>query len=95
MKCSRQSKNVRFAKPTKKQVLNFGQPAPVDVRVSGPDNDAAYAIAAKLAKDLADVPGVVDSLKEGECVWIWGCGGLQAVSEILDGDVSVADDLAV
>jgi multidrug efflux pump subunit AcrB len=43
------------------QVLNFGQPAPVDVRVSGPDNDAAYAIAAKLAKDLADVPGVVDS----------------------------------
>ncbi|MGA2128859.1 MAG: efflux RND transporter permease subunit, partial [Xanthobacteraceae bacterium] len=43
------------------QVLNFGQPAPIDIRVSGPDGDAAYAVAAKLARDLNGVPGVVDS----------------------------------
>jgi multidrug efflux pump subunit AcrB len=43
------------------QVLNFGQSAPIDVRVSGPDNDAAYATAAKIARDLRRVPGVVDS----------------------------------
>ena len=43
------------------QVLNFGQPAPIDVRVSGPNNDEAYAVAAKLARELQSVPGVVDS----------------------------------
>jgi multidrug efflux pump subunit AcrB len=43
------------------QVLNFGQPAPIDIRISGPDNDEAYALAAKLARDLRRVPGVVDS----------------------------------
>jgi multidrug efflux pump subunit AcrB len=43
------------------QVLNFGQPAPIDVRVSGPDQDAAYAQAAKIARALTGVPGVVDS----------------------------------
>lgn len=43
------------------QVLNFGQPAPIDVRVTGPDNDKAYAIAAKIAQDIKRVPGVVDS----------------------------------
>jgi multidrug efflux pump subunit AcrB len=43
------------------QVLNFGQPAPIDVRVAGSDPDRTYSLAAKLAKDLADVPGVVDS----------------------------------
>lgn len=43
------------------QVLNFGQPAPIDVRVSGPNNEAAYQVAAKLARALQDVPGVVDS----------------------------------
>jgi multidrug efflux pump subunit AcrB len=43
------------------QVLNFGQPAPIDVRVSGPDNDAAYQVAAKLAHELQGVPGIVDS----------------------------------
>jgi multidrug efflux pump subunit AcrB len=43
------------------QVLNFGQPAPIDIRVSGPDNDAAYALASKLARDLRRVPGIVDS----------------------------------
>ncbi len=43
------------------QVLNFGQPAPIDIRVSGPDSDEAYAVAAKLTKDLKSVPGIVDS----------------------------------
>jgi multidrug efflux pump subunit AcrB len=43
------------------QVLNFGQPAPIDIRVSGPNNERAYALAAKLARDLQRVPGVVDS----------------------------------
>ena len=42
-------------------MLNFGQPAPIDIRVSGPDNDEAYALAAKLAHDLRRVPGIVDS----------------------------------
>jgi multidrug efflux pump subunit AcrB len=43
------------------QVLNFGQPAPIDIRVSGPDNDKAYAVASKLVHDLERVPGIVDS----------------------------------
>ncbi len=43
------------------QVLNFGQPAPIDIRVSGPDGDQAYALASRLAADLHHVPGVVDS----------------------------------
>jgi multidrug efflux pump subunit AcrB len=43
------------------QVLNFGQPAPIDIRVSGPNNDEAYAVALKIARDLNSVPGVVDS----------------------------------
>jgi multidrug efflux pump subunit AcrB len=43
------------------QVLNFGQPAPIDIRISGPDREAAYALANKLVHDLQQVPGVVDS----------------------------------
>ncbi len=43
------------------QVLNFGQPAPIDVRVSGPDQAQAFSLASKLARDLTQVPGVVDS----------------------------------
>jgi multidrug efflux pump subunit AcrB len=43
------------------QVLNFGQPAPIDIRISGPDSTAAYALANKLVNDLHHVPGVVDS----------------------------------
>jgi multidrug efflux pump subunit AcrB len=42
------------------QVLNFGQPAPIDIRVSGPKSDEAYALAARLAHDIGSVPGVVD-----------------------------------
>ncbi len=43
------------------QVLNFGQPAPIDVRVSGSDSAATYALASHLAEALSGVPGVVDS----------------------------------
>ena len=43
------------------QVLNFGQPAPIDVRVSGPDQHEAFALASKLARSLTHVAGVVDS----------------------------------
>ena len=43
------------------QVLNFGQPAPIDIRVSGSKDEEAYALALKVANDIARVPGVVDS----------------------------------
>jgi multidrug efflux pump subunit AcrB len=43
------------------QVLNFGQPAPIDVRVSGPDQGAAFALASQIAHALTRVAGVVDS----------------------------------
>jgi multidrug efflux pump subunit AcrB len=43
------------------QVLNFGQPAPIDIRVSASDTDSAYALAARLARLIARIPGVVDS----------------------------------
>ena len=43
------------------QVLNFGQPAPIDVRISGPDQGAAFSLASQIARALTRVPGVVDS----------------------------------
>jgi multidrug efflux pump subunit AcrB len=43
------------------QVLNFGQPAPIDVRISGPDQEAAFALASEIARALSGVAGVVDS----------------------------------
>jgi multidrug efflux pump subunit AcrB len=43
------------------QVLNFGQPAPIDIRVSASDTDSAYALASRLARRISGVPGVVDS----------------------------------
>lgn len=43
------------------QVLNFGQPAPIDIRVTGSNSEEAYALASKVAHDLNSVPGVVDS----------------------------------
>src|SRR5208283_1052223 len=43
------------------QVLNFGQPAPIDIRVSGPHDDETYALAVKLQHDLAPIPGIVDA----------------------------------
>jgi multidrug efflux pump subunit AcrB len=43
------------------QVLNFGQPSPIDIRVSGPDEKDNYKVASKLARDLRLVPGVADA----------------------------------
>jgi multidrug efflux pump subunit AcrB len=43
------------------QVLNFGQPAPIDVRISGPDQEAAFSLASQIARALTRVAGVVDS----------------------------------
>jgi multidrug efflux pump subunit AcrB len=43
------------------QVLNFGQPAPIDVRISGPDQEAAFSLASEIAHAMSRVPGVVDS----------------------------------
>jgi multidrug efflux pump subunit AcrB len=43
------------------QVLNFGQAAPIDIRVTGPDNDKAFALASKLVADIRRVPGIVDA----------------------------------
>jgi len=43
------------------QVLNFGRPAPIDIRVSGPHHDEDYATALKLLHDIRSVPGIVDA----------------------------------
>ena len=43
------------------QVLNFGQPAPIDIRVAGPHSGDTYALASKLAHALHSVPGIVDA----------------------------------
>jgi multidrug efflux pump subunit AcrB len=43
------------------QVLNFGRAAPIDIRVSSFDDEAAYATASKLVRDLRGIAGVVDS----------------------------------
>jgi multidrug efflux pump subunit AcrB len=43
------------------QVLNFGQPAPIDIRVSAADTDSAYKLATRLSRLIARVPGVVDA----------------------------------
>jgi multidrug efflux pump subunit AcrB len=43
------------------QVLNFGQPAPIDIRVSASDTTSAYALAAHLSALIARIPGVVDA----------------------------------
>jgi multidrug efflux pump subunit AcrB len=44
------------------QVLNFGLPAPVDVQVVGAigNEDQTYAVARKLAAEVAAIPGAVD-----------------------------------
>jgi multidrug efflux pump subunit AcrB len=43
------------------QVLNFGQPAPIDIRVSASDTDSAWRLAARLSRLIARLPGVVDA----------------------------------
>ena len=53
--------HVRAPPGTRIEVLNFGQPAPIDVRVSGPDSVQTYELAQRLARQLTGVPGVVDA----------------------------------
>jgi multidrug efflux pump subunit AcrB len=43
------------------QVLNFGQPAPIDIRVTASDTDGAYKLASRLSRLIARIPGVVDA----------------------------------
>lgn len=43
------------------QVLNFGQPAPIDIRVTGPKGADDYALATKVLAHLKQVPGIVDA----------------------------------
>jgi multidrug efflux pump subunit AcrB len=43
------------------QVLNFGQPAPIDIRVTASDTDSAYRLASRLSHLIARIPGVVDA----------------------------------
>jgi multidrug efflux pump subunit AcrB len=43
------------------QVLNFGQPAPIDIRISGSKSEDSYALAQKIAHELNAIPGVVDA----------------------------------
>ncbi|MDB5993485.1 MAG: transporter [Pseudomonas sp.] len=45
---------------TTSQILNFGAPAPLDIRVSGPDITATRNYALELQKRLRQVPGVAD-----------------------------------
>ena len=42
------------------QILNFGAPAPIDVQVSAPNPDAAYAYAQRLENAIRHVPGAAD-----------------------------------
>ncbi|MFZ5959348.1 efflux RND transporter permease subunit [Pseudomonas knackmussii] len=42
------------------QILNFGAPAPLDVRISGPDGPANRAYAIELERRLRHVPGIAD-----------------------------------
>ncbi len=43
------------------QVLNFGQPAPIDIRATGPKGESDYGLALKVTRDLKAVPGIVDA----------------------------------
>jgi CzcA family heavy metal efflux pump len=42
------------------QVLNLGLPAPIDVQVAGRNVDGNFAVAQKLSKEIAQIPGAVD-----------------------------------
>ncbi|AZC24235.1 efflux RND transporter permease subunit [Pseudomonas sessilinigenes] len=42
------------------QILNFGAPAPLDVKISGPDDAANRAYALELQRRLRHVPGIAD-----------------------------------
>ena len=42
------------------QILNFGAPAPIDVQVTGADQQGNYLVAEDLAKQLRHIPGAAD-----------------------------------
>ncbi|WP_263368094.1 efflux RND transporter permease subunit [Edaphobacter bradus] len=42
------------------QILNFGLPAPIDIQISGRQFYANYALAQKVRREVAGVPGAVD-----------------------------------
>jgi len=42
------------------QILNFGLPAPIDVQVIGVNREGNLAVAQKLRKEIAKVPGIAD-----------------------------------
>ena len=42
------------------QILNFGQPAPLDVQVAGPDKAAAQAYAGELQRRMGRIAGIAD-----------------------------------
>jgi multidrug efflux pump subunit AcrB len=42
------------------QILNFGQPAPIDIQLSGQDSENNYLIAEQIANRVRHVPGAVD-----------------------------------
>ncbi|WEY42808.1 efflux RND transporter permease subunit [Paraburkholderia sp. SUR17] len=43
------------------QILNFGQPAAIDVQVIGANQDANMALASRLLKEVRQLPGAVDA----------------------------------
>jgi multidrug efflux pump subunit AcrB len=42
------------------QILNFGSPAPLDVKISGPNNTANEAYAIQLMRKMRAIPGIAD-----------------------------------
>jgi CzcA family heavy metal efflux pump len=42
------------------QILNFGQPSPIDIQLTGQNESANYAIAEQIANRLRHIPGAVD-----------------------------------
>jgi multidrug efflux pump subunit AcrB len=42
------------------QILNFGLPAPIDVQVVGVDRAGGLAVAQKLRREMAKIPGIAD-----------------------------------
>jgi CzcA family heavy metal efflux pump len=42
------------------QILNFGTPAPIDVAITGNNQQANFQIAQKLAREIRHIPGAVD-----------------------------------
>ena len=43
------------------QVLNFGAPAPLDIKVIGQDRQGGHAYATEILKRIREVPGIVDA----------------------------------